>query len=253
MVISDKNKYLFVELFYTGSTAISSELCELYDGKKILRKHSRYHEFLATASESQKKYFTFSGIRNPMDLVVSEYLKIKNNHKCRFTNPAEWRRNGGTLSDKFLELYDEITNKNLGFTDYFMKYFKMPYDNWSRLAHKNFDFIIRFENMSNDFAEVLKQLGIEPKRELPVVNKTSEKENFINYYPQEIRERAIFVFAPFMKKWDYEFPPEWNVKKTNPVSSFLFSALGTVRHFYWGRTKSKSSPAGKKDKKAIAT
>src|SRR5690242_2440526 len=108
MVISDKYKYVFVELPLTGSTAISNELCEMYDGKKILRKHSKYQEFLEVAKEEQKKYFVFSGIRNPMDLVVSEFLKKKNNHKQRYTTPSEWRRNGGTLSDKELQLYKEI-------------------------------------------------------------------------------------------------------------------------------------------------
>ena len=45
MIISEKNKYLFLELPRTGSTAISKELRDHYDGKRILRKHSLYHEF----------------------------------------------------------------------------------------------------------------------------------------------------------------------------------------------------------------
>ena len=35
MVISDTHKYIYVELPLTGSTAVSQELCELYEGKKI--------------------------------------------------------------------------------------------------------------------------------------------------------------------------------------------------------------------------
>src|SRR5258706_6588454 len=158
MFILDKYKYVFVELPLSGSTAVSNELCDLYGGEKILRKHSKYQEFLKIATEEQKKYFVFSGIRNPMDLVVSEFLKIKNNHKQRYTTPSEWRRNGGTLSDESLKLYDEITKNNLSFGDYFKKHFKLPYDNWSSLAHKKFDFIVRFENLRNDFNEVLKRL-----------------------------------------------------------------------------------------------
>jgi hypothetical protein len=50
-------------------------LCELYDGEKILSKHSRYHEFLKIASEEEKKYFVFSGIRNPMDMVCERIFK----------------------------------------------------------------------------------------------------------------------------------------------------------------------------------
>src|SRR6476469_8280254 len=89
MVISHKHKYLFIEVYRTGSTAISSELCELYDVEKILSKHSRYHEFLKIASEEEKQYYVFSGIRNPMDMVVSGYLKMKTDHKGRYTNHKE--------------------------------------------------------------------------------------------------------------------------------------------------------------------
>jgi hypothetical protein len=250
MVISDKYRYVFVELPLSGSTAISNELCELYEGKKILRKHSKYREFLKIATPEQKKYFVFSGIRNPMDLVVSEFLKIKNNHKQRYTTPSEWRRNGGTLSDESLRLYDEITKNNLSFTDYFKKYFRMPYDNWSSVAHKNFDLVIRFENLRADFSEVLKRLNIQPVRELPHINKTAEKENFIKYYIPGIRERTVFVFGPFMKKWGYSFPADWNVKES--TTAFIFyKSLGLVKQIYWRLTDSKSAPVLPKPEKKL--
>ncbi len=244
MVISDKHKFIFVELFFTGSTAISKELCDLYEGRKILRKHSRYHEFLGIATKEQLNYFTFSGIRNPMDLVVSEYLKIKTNHKSRFTTPSEWRKNGGTLSNEQLRLFKEITVQELSFQEYFMKYFKLPYDNWSCLSHKRFDFIIRFENISADFGNALKKIGLEPKRELPHLNQTKNKADFLEFYTPEIRNRAVFVFAPFMRQWGYEFPKEWNVRKQSIVSNIIYRILRTARKIYWGNTHSKSTPSG---------
>ena len=242
MVVSHTHKYVFVELPLSGSTAVSNELCELYGGEKILRKHSKYQEFLKIATPEQKKYFVFSGIRNPMDLVVSEFLKVKNNHKQRYTTPSEWRRNGGTLSDESIRLYDEIIKNNLSFSDYFKKYFRLPYDNWSSVAHKNFDFVIRFENLRNDFSAVLKKLNIEPVRELPQINRTAEKDNFIKYYTPEIRERAVFVFGPFMKKWGYSFPADWRVKDS-PVASLVYRSLGVAKQIYWRLNDSKSAPA----------
>jgi len=250
MVVSNKYKYIFVELPLSGSTAISNELCELYDGKKILRKHSKYQEFLKVATDEQKRYFIFSGIRNPMDLVVSEFLKIKNNHKQRYTTPSEWRRNGGTLSDENLRLYDEITKNNLSFADYFKKYFRLPYDNWSSAAHKKFDFVIRFENLRSDFSEVLKRLNIEPVRELPQINKTSEKGNFIKYYTPDIREKAVFVFGPFMKKWGYTFPAGWNLN-AGLLAFALFEVVGAAKQIYWRFTDSKSAPALPEQEKTL--
>ena len=251
MVISHKYKYVFVELPLSGSTAVSNELCDLYDGEKILRKHSKYGEFLKTANEEEKKYFVFSGIRHPMDLVVSEFLKIKNNHKQRYTTPSEWRRNGGTLSDENLRLYNEIKNNGLTFQHYFKKYFKLPYDNWSSADHKSFDYIIRFENLRNDFSEVLKRLQIEPVRELPQINKTSEKDDYTKYYTAEIREKAVFVFAPFMKKWGYKFPADWNAPKPGASSFILFEILGIAKRIYWKNTESKSAHASSAKKTLV--
>jgi hypothetical protein len=240
MVISNKYRYIFIELYFTGSTAISSELCELYDGEKILNKHSRYHEFLKIATEEQKQYFVFSCIRNPMDMVVSAYMKFKTNHHGKYTDPKEWRENGGTIRQKNLRLYHKI--KDLSFEDYFKKFHRLPYDNWSNVAHDQFDFLIRFESIQDDFNEVLHKLNIEKKRELPRKNQTAEKKEFIDYYTPAIRTQAVFIFAPFMKKWNYSFPPEWHVEKPQFTSNVLFSVLGKLKKNYWKYTNSKSLP-----------
>lgn len=233
MVISDKYKYLFVEMYNTGSTSISAELCEHYDGKQILKKHARYHEFLKIATEEQKKYFVFSGIRNPMDTIVTVYQKFAENHKGKYTNPDDWLENGGHVKQGRLKLFNDVQENKLTFQQYFMKYYKLPYDKWDRLDHKKFDYIIKFENIQNDFRTVLQKLNIEPVRDLPQLNKTSGKKSFIEYYTPEIRKRAIFVFGPFLEKWDYSFPPEWKVKKPTFVSKVLYNMLGAKRDRAW--------------------
>jgi len=233
MVISDKYKYLFIEMYNTGSTSISNELCEFYDGRRILRKHSRYHEFLKTATEEQKKYFVFSGIRNPMDTVITVYSKFANNHKGKYTDPQQWRKNGGYVKDKRLQLFSDIKNAQLTFQEYFLKYYKVPYDRWSRLDHEKFNYIIRYENIQNDFRAVLQKLNIEPLRDLPTLNKTEGKQDYTNYYTPEIQKRAVFVFGPFMDKWGYSFPDDWNVKRTPLSSTILFSLLGIRRNLIW--------------------
>jgi len=233
MVISDKYKYLFIEMYNTGSTSISNELCEFYDGRRILRKHSRYHEFLKTATEEQKRYFVFSGIRNPMDTVISVYSKFANNHKGKYTDPQQWRKNGGYVKDKRLELFSDIKKAQLTFQEYFLKYYKVPYDKWSRLDHEKFSYIIRYENIQNDFRTVLLKLNIEPVRDLPTLNKTEGKEDYTNYYTPDIQKRAVFVFGPFMDKWGYSFPDDWHVKKTPLSSTILFNLLGIRRNLIW--------------------
>ena len=87
MVISHKHKYLFIQIPQTASSAIAKELCEIYNGSHILRKHSHYFEFEQQASPDEKKYFAFAGIRNPLDTTVSVYYKFLTNHRQKFTNP----------------------------------------------------------------------------------------------------------------------------------------------------------------------
>jgi hypothetical protein len=65
MIISHRHRYVFVEVPRTGSTAVSAELRENYDGHEILRKHASYRDFLRVASEEERGYFTFSAVRNP--------------------------------------------------------------------------------------------------------------------------------------------------------------------------------------------
>lgn len=236
MVISHKYKYLFVESPITGSTAISAELREKYDGREILRKHSRYYEFIQVAGDEAKKYFVFSTIRNPLDAQVSAYFKYKTNHQNRFTIPTEWKRYGGSLSEKDLRIYHYLLKHNLDFIGYFKKYIKLPYDTWSRLAHKNFDFIIKYENIQEDFNEVLKRIGIQQERPLPVKNKTAKDKNYLELFEPSIRQRAVNIFGPFMKEWGFEFPKEWGHIKISPFAQLEYEVIGLMKHVYWRLT-----------------
>jgi hypothetical protein len=225
MILSEKHKYLFVELPHTGSTAISNELCENYDGVRILRKHSLFHEF-KNAKTNKKDYFVFSCIRNPLDEVVSIYLKYKTDQITEYTQIADYKRAS-------LDRYNFAKNSNNGYRDYLKKFYKLPYDNWSCLAHKQFNFVLRFENLQQDFQTVLEKIGLEQKRPLPVVNTTHEKNNYLTYYSPEIYDYAKYVFSPFMNRWDYIFPTEWGDGSTPILAEIIFYVLRLPRKIYW--------------------
>ncbi|MBK7380139.1 MAG: hypothetical protein IPJ03_14265 [Ignavibacteriales bacterium] len=247
MVISHKYKYLFVESPITGSTAISAELREKYDGKEILRKHSRYYEFLNVAGkETANNYFVFSTIRNPLDAQVSAYFKYKTNHQNRFTIPTEWKRYGGSLSEKDLRIYKYVKKHNLDFSGYFKKYIKLPYDTWARLSHKNFNYLIRYENIQQDFTEVLKRIGIQQDRPLPEKNKTTKDKNFLEIYDPSIRQRAVNIFGPFMKEWGFEFPKEWGEIKISPFAQIEYEIVGFMKSIYWRLTPKSNAVQRKK-------
>lgn len=233
MIISHTYNYVFIELPHTASTSISQELRDNYDGHKVMTKHSPYNKFFRSASPEEKSYFVFSCIRNPLDVVVTEYFRLKTNHKEAFTNPKRWKRNGGWVPEYNLRQFKFIKDENADFAAFFKKYHKFPYDNWSCLDHERFNFLIRYENLQDDFSKVLYLLGIEQKRPLPINNKTGDKRDFISYYTPDIQDQAKKVFSPFMKKWNYEFPSEWGDNSVSTLSEIEFYLHGIPRKLYW--------------------
>ena len=53
----------------------------MYDGKARLSKHSLYQDFLKDAEAEELNYFVFAVLRNPMEMVVTGYEKMKANAK----------------------------------------------------------------------------------------------------------------------------------------------------------------------------
>lgn len=261
MIISKEHRYVFVELPRTGSTAIRDELISQYGGRKILVKHSTYRDFLRVANEDEKRYFVFSGIRNPLDDAVSHYFKLKTDHHGRFTDPVRrryrlgnrgaeiYRRTGASPRGsrprrrslaEFGEnrKFDYIRRHDADFATFIRRYRWLPYDNWSRLSHHGLDHVIRFENIQEDFAATLKLIGLEMTRSLPVVNKTEAKNNdFLRYYTADIIPHAKFVFGPFMRKWGYELPLEWGEDASPRWHDWLFEALAVPRTLYWSHLR----------------
>ena len=226
MIISHRYKYVFVELPHTGSTAISAELRELYDGSKILRKHARYSEFLRTASSTEREYFAFSCIRHPLDVAVSVYFRYKTDHLGRYSEPR------GSVTRSDVELFRFIQRTGADFSTYLRHAYgrPIPYDNFSREAHRDLDFVLRFESLADDFSKVLTLIGIEPRRPLPVANSTSERSSdFASYYAPEVVALAKWVFGPFMERWGYEFPPGWGSPRAPFTARVAFHVVGALR------------------------
>lgn len=213
MIVSDKHRYVFVELPRTGSSAVSRELCANYDGREVLKKHATYSDFLRTASDEEKKYFTFSTIRNPMDKIVSLYFKYKNDQRG-YENPETFRNNNALIRILMRNQFRFVQSRKATFQEFFRRYYRLPYDDWSSLDHAKMDYVMKFEILGEEFAKVLSKLGIEPVRPLPVANKTIERDTeFWPFYTPDIQPRAQWVFQPYFRQWGYKFPGDWRTEK----------------------------------------
>ena len=230
MIISHKYKFLFIGLPFSASSAISKELHLEYDGEPYLRKHSLYHEFENVATKAELEYFVFAVLRNPMEIAVTVYEKIKANAKGNFTNPELFSENGGHISKQQRQRFNYIKENNSSFQQYFKKFHQKPYDNLSSLTIDNCDFVIKYETIAEDYLLALKKLGVRNPKQLPVTNKTAGKNNdLLGYYTSDIKEISIAVFGPFLEKYNYSFPEEWGVVKIPFKSKLEFLVLGVLR------------------------
>ena len=230
MIISHKHKFLFVGLPFSASSAITKELCKEYEGQPYLRKHSLYHEFLEKAKKEELKYFVFSVIRNPMEIVVTVYLKMKNNPKENYLNPKLYKENGGHISKRQREKFRFIQSKNATFERFFLKFYNRPYENFAALTTQYSDYIIRYENLEKDYIEALKSAGVKSPKPLPILNKTRGKvQDITHYYTEKVKQRATYVFGPFFKKYDYKFPDNWGTVHISKISVIQFRILEFIR------------------------
>ena len=229
MIISHKHKLLFIGLPFSASSAISKELYLQYEGEAVLRKHSLYHEFKKVAETQELQYFVFAVLRNPMEIAITVYEKMKANSKGNFTNPKFFTENGGHITKQHRKMFNFI-QKKATFQQYFKEFFKKPYDNLAGLTIDNCNYVIRYENIAEDYIAALKKAGIKNPRKLPFANKTSgKKEDALEYYTDEIKDLAIFVFGPFLEKYNYSFPPSWGKVKLSIKSRVQFKTLGFLR------------------------
>lgn len=234
MVISHKHRYLFIETPRTASFAISKELCDKYDGHAIMQRHSHYFEFERIATTEEKKYFVFSTIRNPLDEIVSLYFKLKTDHRGAYTDPNRSLLKGGHVTRQMKKKYDFIYRNNANFEIFFKRFYRLPYNSFLYLNRKYCDFIIRFENLQEDFSRVLEILNIPQKRSLPRTNITAEKEeSYLAYYSPSCIDHAKKVFGPFLVDWGYPFPKKWGDYSVTKFKHWRYQFVSQLRVLYW--------------------
>lgn len=234
MIISHRHRYVFVEVPRTGSTAISAELREHYDGHGVLRKHASYRDFLRVATEDERSYFAFSAVRNPLDVAVTRYIRLKDDVQELYRDPTKVAQRNSLASRIERRIHAWVQRTDADFASFLKRWYLVPYDTWTTLDHDRMGAIIRFENLPADFDSTLRRMGIEPMRRLPVRNATpgKDREWEAHYSPEAIR-RAVWVFGPYMQRWGYDFPASWGPVRVPWWSRVLYHIAHLVRSVYW--------------------
>lgn len=225
MIISFKHKYIFVGLPNSGSSAISKELIENYDGVSIENKHTSIPYFKWKHKVDLNDYFIFGVYRDPIDICFSQFSKIKVNAKGAYTNSLLQKRNGGFVSKRDYAFFLEVQNSNLSFEQYLTKkYFFIPYDNLFSINKKYFNFIINFNSLNEGFKEALSLCNLKVVRDLPLYNKTIVK----NSCPELNFKLISNIFSPFYFKYNKTILFDSELK-LNYISLFKFQLFHLFR------------------------
>jgi len=234
MIISHRYRYVFVEVPRTGSTAISAELREKYDGHAILRKHASYRDFLRVATADERRYFAFAAVRNPLDVAVTRFTRLKNDVEQLYSDPVKVARRNSLASRIERRIHSWVKRTNADFEGFLRRWYLLPYDTWTTLDHQRMDAVIRFETITVDFDGTLRRIGVTPVRELPVRNATPGKDqDWENQYSPRAIRRAVWVFGPYMERWGYSFPASWGNVRVPAWSRLLYRVAHPLRAVYW--------------------
>ena len=200
-MISFQKRFLFVHIPKTAGNSIQSilrdysedELVALRGGqdgierfglrnpKYKIKKHSTLAEYKAALGEVQfGDLYKFTCVRNPWDRMVSYYFTPTQNR-------AAWDR----------KKFRKAIVKALSVADY-LRLDKVEEDPFG-----NVDYVMRFENLADDFRTVCGTLSISPTT-LPRYNRSS-REHYSKYYDDELRELVRARFAAEIERFGYIF------------------------------------------------
>jgi len=200
-MISLQKRFLFVHIPKTAGNSIQSVLRDysedelvalrkeqdgierfgLRNPKYKIKKHSTLSEYHhALGDEQFRNLYKFTCARNPWDRMVSYYFTPTQNTET-------WNR----------KKFRAIISKAVSVAEY------LRLEKGEQDPFANVDYIMRFENLADDFRAVSSKLGISPVK-LPQYNRSS-REHYSKYYDDELRELVRNRFAAEIERFGYAF------------------------------------------------
>ena len=200
-MISFQKRFLFVHIPKTAGNSIQSVLRDYSEDEIValrgeqdgierfglrnpnykIKKHSTLAEYRGALGEERfRSLYKFACVRNPWDRMVSYYFTPTK--RVEAWNRKEFRK--------------AISNV-LSAADY------LRLDRGEGDPFGNVDYIMRFENLGEDFHAVCATLGLQATP-LPQYNRAT-REHYSRYYDDELRELVRKRFAPEIERLGYTF------------------------------------------------
>jgi hypothetical protein len=155
-----------------------------------LWKHSRAREARRILGEEiWSRYFTFTFVRSPWDVVVSEFHWWRT---TQFENEHGTARAIREMTDLSEYLHSPWFQRRPAFD------FVADEDGQIIV-----DFVGRYESLQRDFDTVMRTLGL-PSRVLPVRN-TTEHDHYSRYYAPDTRDLVADAYRADLTAFGYQF------------------------------------------------
>ena len=225
-VLCENLRLLFVMAPRTGCTSIGQLLCEEFGGRFVPRepilgsngmrlvgpKHSTLKqllEFQILEDTAAKQLYKFTAVRNPFDSLVSLYFKKQSKYQPLLQDPDSWIHTvPGYVDDmNFCQAHS--------FEEWLIRRYERPYFRFwrkgrSKRLYRSFvdgaDFVMRFENLQDDFRTALRKAGVSDDASIPHVNRTTERNrDYRSHYSPRARRIVEHAFHEELEDFDYRF------------------------------------------------
>ena len=215
-MISHAHRYIFVHIPKCGGTSIEFALLKNEgvnprDSGKISKdlkekfriwykyegEYTQHRKIDKFKNDSEKKYFTFTFIRNPYERFLSSYFYLQKSYKKRGLQErlVNFKKKFPTFND-FVK-GEHSTYFYPGHEDLQIDYVL------NASKYKMINFIGRCEDMQTDFDYICKKLKFKNLK-LPHRNPTKHK-HYTEYYDNETREIVAEKYAKDIEYFGYEF------------------------------------------------
>ena len=200
-MISLQKRFLFVHIPKTAGNSVQSILRDysedqlvavrkeqdgierfgLRNPKYKIKKHSTLREYRDAVGDKEfRTLYKFTCVRNPWDRMASYYFTPTQ-------SPEIWNR----------KKFHGVISKAVSVADY------LRLDDGEKDPFANVNYIMRFENLADDFRAACTAIGISPPT-LPQYNRSS-REHYAKYYDDELREFVRTRFAAEIERFGYTF------------------------------------------------
>lgn len=171
------------------------------DAKHVTAGYLLQHDHLSM--ETLHRLIVATAIRNPFDLLVSRYCKMKRDRDGLLANKNSW----AYFSELLRSL---VAAAQFDFNDWFARWVSIRRANsfsFRLLADyvRHANHIIRFENLRQDFNKLMVLLGHDPAIHLPHLQQSRAGNGYRAYYNHRSKDTAIDLLGPEAECFGYEF------------------------------------------------